>query len=385
MDFNVIYDFCKVRNYGTAMKNGTKDYPPRVKFLLDLLDNLNIKYEIDTFKLNGSNLHNIYLKGTTNKWVMAHHDVCNHTIDNANDNSASVINAIALKTYMPEINVALVDGEEPPCMGAGSSHFAERFKNGEITADYVLNLELTGSGGKNFFIGSYKTDLTKKIAEKFNCAVWNVPFNDAAVLISKANINAALINPCPLKEVITVKQVGDANGNDNNDKGENDEVSNKIENLERELSDIYDKMYKIDIDDEEEYLDLEERSFEIEMEISNLESEKSGISIGSFFDFRNFSKKFKRNIKVGDNLSKWEYENILKDLPNNNKLDDNDPKKFIVDKSYPELNGRMPKIEEMDTSILGRCHTREDHVGHLRPNEMKEFVEEVLVPIFREI
>lgn len=34
-------------------------------------------------------------------------DVNNHKIDNANDNSASVINAIMIKKLMPEMNVIL--------------------------------------------------------------------------------------------------------------------------------------------------------------------------------------------------------------------------------------------------------------------------------------
>jgi hypothetical protein len=39
--------------------------------------------------------------------VVAHHDVNNHRIDNANDNSASVINAIMIKKLLPSINVIL--------------------------------------------------------------------------------------------------------------------------------------------------------------------------------------------------------------------------------------------------------------------------------------
>jgi hypothetical protein len=42
--------------------------------------------------------------------VVAHHDV-NNKIDNANDNSASVINAIMIKKLLPSINVILLDGE----------------------------------------------------------------------------------------------------------------------------------------------------------------------------------------------------------------------------------------------------------------------------------
>ena len=185
MIYAKIYDFCKVRNHGTSMSNGTTDYPPRVIFILDLLDSLNIKYEIDTFLYKGNNLHNIILPGTSRKWVMAHHDVCNHKIDNANDNSASVINAIALKTLKPEMNIILVDAEEPPVMGGGSDHFSRKVINGDYDIDWVLNLELTGSGGTNFFIGDMGTELTNRIQNKFDCALLQTPFNDATISFPK--------------------------------------------------------------------------------------------------------------------------------------------------------------------------------------------------------
>ena len=209
MIYNKIYDFCEVRNNGPATSNGMTEYTPRIVFLIDLLDSLNITYEVDSFPLadgrgNTNMLHNIILPGTSRKWVMAHHDVCNPRIDNANDNSASVINAIALKNLKPELNIILVDGEEPPVMGGGSTQFAKRIVGGDYDIDFVLNLELTGSGGKNFFIGNYNTDLTRMIENKFGCAVWNTPFNDAAIL-DRYGINTALINPCPLKDGVELE------------------------------------------------------------------------------------------------------------------------------------------------------------------------------------
>lgn len=314
MNYNVIYDFCKVRNKGTAMVNGVHEYPPRVIFIIDLLESMGLNYTVDTFLYKGNNLHNIYLKGTSNKWVMAHHDVCNHTTDNANDNSASVINAIGLKTLRPDINIALVDGEEPPLMGAGSSHFAEQFKNGTISVDWVLNLELSGSGGTNFFIGNYKTELTNKIKDKFGCAVMNVPFNDASILINKANINAALINPCPLRKegsVLIVKQVG---------------IVNAILNPDGDVSD---------------------------------------------------------NIKIGDYIDVDEYDDMMKYLFDSGYNPINDSDMFIVeDSALSNIPvGTMPKLHQMDTSILNRCHTNDDTVEHINVDDMRNFVEKVLTII----
>jgi len=90
--YNKIYDFCKVRNFGNIYKNDTNQPPPRVEFLLDLLLEEGIEYELDRFDSNsgwsGKDCigYNIILKGDSKKMVVAHHDVNNHKIDNANDN-----------------------------------------------------------------------------------------------------------------------------------------------------------------------------------------------------------------------------------------------------------------------------------------------------------
>lgn len=345
-DFNSIYDFCKVRNLGNATKNGTEDYPPRVKFLLELIEKHNIPYEVDTYPIKGSNLHNIYLKGTSDKWVMAHHDVCNHRIDNANDNSASVINAIALKTIRPDINIALVDGEEPPLMGAGSTRFADLYKDGKLNVNWVLNLELSGVGGENFFIGNYNTDLTKKIKDKFECAVMNVPFNDAAILIQQAGINAALINPCPLIKSFKVTSVSD--------KGlEFLQSSNKnhIDKLQKYLDRINKAIEKYK-NDEEILTDYKIDKYELEKEIDEV---------------INSSK-----LHVGSIISQEIYNKLSRDRVLN---------EFGLEEITTEIKGRMPFLKEMDTSILHRCHTSDDVVEHLSTSDMKDFVTRVLTVI----
>jgi hypothetical protein len=61
---------------------------------------------------------------------LSHHDVNNHRIDNANDNSASVINAIMIKKLLPSINVILLDGEE--FGGIGSQRVSEQINKGKL-------------------------------------------------------------------------------------------------------------------------------------------------------------------------------------------------------------------------------------------------------------
>lgn len=332
-DYNTIYEFCKVRNAGSATSNGTQEYTPRIKFLLNLLENLGIEYEVDTFTYKGNNLHNIYLRGTSDKWFMAHHDVCNPKIDNANDNSASVMNCIALKMIRPDINVALVDGEEPPCMGAGSAHFSRRVNNKEINVDWVCNLELSCAGGTNFFIGNIDSGLSRSIKDKFDCAIMSTPFNDATIM-NQYGINCCLINPCPLKEGWVIKQLGltmDDEDNFDNNTGVNS-----------------------DIEDDGFWGDW-----------------SSFFSSGKVFDFIE-----------GDVIDDREYKRVLKSFPDNETLSDSDPNKFIAEYEVVQLeSGKMPTLDQMDTSILWRCHSKDDTVEHVRTDEMKDFVEKVLAVI----
>ncbi len=199
--YNKIYDFCKIRNLGNIYKNDTNQPPPRVEFLLDLLLEEGIEYELDKFDSNsgwsGKDCigYNIILKGDSKKMVVAHHDVNNHRIDNANDNSASVINAIMIKKLKPEINVVLLDGEEVG--GIGSQRVSEQINRGEFgQIDWVLNLELTGKGGKYFFIGNYPGKLYDQIKKLFDCPIVDTPYNDS-VTFRKNGIDSVVINPIP--------------------------------------------------------------------------------------------------------------------------------------------------------------------------------------------
>lgn len=189
-----IYDFCKVRNFGGVFFNTDKP-TPRVQFLMQLLESENINYELDTYNSRGATCYNLILKGTSNRMVVAHHDISNPHIDNANDNSASVINAISIKKLMPEMNVVLLDGEE--CGGLGSQRVSDQINQGYFgQIEWVLNLELTGRGGKYFFIGNYPGKLSDHIKSIFDCPVTNTPYNDS-VTFRKNGIDSCVINPIP--------------------------------------------------------------------------------------------------------------------------------------------------------------------------------------------
>ncbi len=194
MIYEKIYDFCKVRNLGTIFKN-TDSPTPRVEFLLDLLEKEGISYELDKFTNDEVTGYNIILRGDSDKMLVAHHDIANPKIDNANDNSASVINAIALKKMAPHIHVVLLDGEEVG--GYGSQRVSEQILRGEFAEiSYVLNLELSGRGGKRFFIGNYPGPLYHQIKSQFNPPTFNTPFNDSVIFRSNG-IDSCVINPLP--------------------------------------------------------------------------------------------------------------------------------------------------------------------------------------------
>jgi hypothetical protein len=194
--YDKIYNFCKIRNLGSIYKNGLEP-SPRVKFLLDLTTDLGLNPEVDEFIVNESNSgFNIILRGTSTRIVTAHHDIVNPNIDNANDNSASVINAIATKLIRPEITVVLLDGEEVG--GLGAHHLSEEILSGDFgEVEWILNLELTGRGGSTFFIGDYPGKLQDHIKGIFNCPIVSTPFNDS-VIFRKHGIDSVVINPLPI-------------------------------------------------------------------------------------------------------------------------------------------------------------------------------------------
>jgi hypothetical protein len=204
--YDKIKDFCKVKNKGGAHMNG-QDMSNRVKWILETLNNMNIDYVVDEYtneKFGDNKFHNIVMLGSSENMITAHHDIVNVNSDNANDNSASIINAIMVKKLRPDINVVLLDGEEPPMMGVGSTRCSHKINGGDYgNINSVLNLELTGKGGENFFIGNYDNELVDKIQSKFNCPIYNTPFNDADIF-NRNGITSTVINPLPITDSKTI-------------------------------------------------------------------------------------------------------------------------------------------------------------------------------------
>jgi Peptidase family M28 len=195
MIYERIYDFCKVRNTGSIYKN-TDTPTPRVQFLMQLLEEEGIDYELDKFIVDDIIGYNIILRGDSDKMLVAHHDIVNPNVDNANDNSASVINAIALKKLLPQTHVVLLDGEE--IGGVGAQRVSDQINAGDFgDIFFVLNLELTGRGGKRFFSGNYPGPLYDKIKSLFNNPTLDTPFNDS-VIFRKNGIDSCVINPLPV-------------------------------------------------------------------------------------------------------------------------------------------------------------------------------------------
>ena len=192
--YKEIFNFCKVRNVGSVYKN-TNEVTPRVNFILQLLDREKIAYEIDKFQKRDIWCYNIILRGDSDKMVIAHHDIVNPDIDNANDNSASIINAIAVKKHLPNIHVVLTDGEEMG--GIGSQRLSDKINEGDFgSIKWVLNLELTGKGGKHFFIGDGGGEISKHILSLFDCPIVKTPYNDS-ITIRDNGIDSVVINPLP--------------------------------------------------------------------------------------------------------------------------------------------------------------------------------------------
>lgn len=190
-----IKDFCQVRNLGRAYDNGPEP-TPRVVFITNLLDKLEIPYEVDVFSGFDTNLYNIVMKGTCNRMVIAHHDIVNPNSENANDNSASVINAIYLKSLVPELNVVITDAEEVGFRGA--KRLAEQIVAGEFgEIEWVLNIELSGKGGKHFMIGAHQGKLSDHILGMFDAPVVQTPGSDCYAL-EAYGIDTNVINPLPL-------------------------------------------------------------------------------------------------------------------------------------------------------------------------------------------
>jgi hypothetical protein len=198
---NKITEFCKVKE--DFERCNKKDiYSNRLTYIINLVKELNIPYFVDDCYNeieNGDDtqyVNNLVLEGKNEKIIVAHYDIQNENCDNANDNSASVINAIALKYLYPDITVVLTDGEEAPFRGEGAAILGYQISRGKWDVSknslkeikWILNLELTGLG-RNICVSSYRNRkpengdyLCDIIVNNFKGKIIDMPKNDATIL-----------------------------------------------------------------------------------------------------------------------------------------------------------------------------------------------------------
>lgn len=415
MIYNEIYNFCRTKNLGTARSNGTEP-TPRVKFLMELLDREGIEYELDVFQSpittysppatqtpsrfasrfptrtlppvqqKVTNFFNIIMRGSSDKMVIAHHDIVNPSIDNANDNSASVINVIATKKLRPSVHAVLVDGEE--IGGIGSDRLGKQIKAGEFGhISWVLNYELTGKGGKNFFIGNYPGPLSDKIQRIFECPVVETPFNDSVVL-RRHGIDSCVINPLPplpYKEPEPEPEYKSWSWKDYygfEDEPETPETQGPRTSPSSQVGDdddfVYDDDDLDDIYDPRYYGSSKPKSTQEDDDFDDYfgSSKSKGSSSYEEDDFpspRQSSEKKKKD---------WSsYDDDFDDFFTSSRSKSSIPPRGPAPKKSFTTEVITKDGVHLDFSIVYHCHGANDTLANISTTDMKEFVEEVVLKI----
>lgn len=210
---DLLGNFCRIKPEGTWRDNPEGRLPARAEFIVNLAEQLGFETSVDIWHVAEKPLYNVHVHGKGPLMLIAHHDINNPDSENANDNSASIINALLLKTRRPHVPLTFTDGEEFGGFGAKrlGHRILEKTVPGAPYVRAVLNLELTGLGGKYFFLGKGlgdDSDLSHFIQDMFQCPTYHVPFNDAVILDSMG-IDTVVINPLPpLLESQKTWQVG---------------------------------------------------------------------------------------------------------------------------------------------------------------------------------
>ena len=217
--YSQLPEYCSIHQ-SHAGSYGTK-YPPRVDKIIDLLQKYDIDYVVDSFDEMGKWYHNIMLPGSSKQLFTAHHDVFGMG-DSANDNSCSIFNLIALKMICPEAYIVFTDAEEiGPYAMYGAHRVAdiwhESKKGNPVSVQnqsidwkdmkWIVNLELTGSGGKRFFYGSYakyRNGMASPLAQQIHhifddeypVQEVDVPLSDSKIFVDRG-IDSLVLNPLP--------------------------------------------------------------------------------------------------------------------------------------------------------------------------------------------
>jgi hypothetical protein len=199
ISYNILKEFCEVRNKENSFKGFDDPYTNRVHFILDKVFDLGLlekfKLNVDVFEnFNKLKYANIELSRNVNsdKSIMfiAHHDVNNVNSDNCQDNTASISNLLSLAYHFianePNKNLYIVFTDCEEFGGKGAKRLAERILDKHYgNVEYVVNLELTANGN-NIWSDKYNFKNESKLADKIialaDVLEVKTPFNDSVIL-----------------------------------------------------------------------------------------------------------------------------------------------------------------------------------------------------------
>ena len=223
--YDFLEEFCKIKSYSSFHPTEAA-ITPRVQFIMDRLNEMEIPYSTDIFPSRKFNMNygvdsegkklpdeknnyiNVYVPFKSKKEdaktivILAHHDIANENSENCQDNSASVCNLLHLckilknSEFEENITVVFTDAEEiVDFNGSGSAILSYRIKNGHpdfLNFQYAINLELTGKGNIVWadLLNSYgrnkmqpNSKLGSEIVTNFSdVKPVTTPFSDSAVL-----------------------------------------------------------------------------------------------------------------------------------------------------------------------------------------------------------
>lgn len=193
----------------------------RVRYLLQVLTELGVEHYLDVFAANGSmdnKAHTLRyanvvacvpgrLPSSKSLVFLAHHDVANVRSENANDNTASLANLLALLGRLQEqappnqtVWVVFTDAEEICSFHrSGAWRLAQQVQTGALgDVSALLNLELTAYGTA-LFCDHFLPGLEE--AAGVPVIVVSTPFSDATTLRRWHVANCATIGTLPPDEL----------------------------------------------------------------------------------------------------------------------------------------------------------------------------------------
>jgi hypothetical protein len=225
LSYNILKEFCKVRNTQNSNKGFDNPYTNRLNFIVDTILDLQLlkkgfTLNVDKFE-NTSNkaksFANIELSlnnGFENSVMfVAHHDVNNINSDNCQDNSASITNLLSLAEHLTEnsvdknVHIVFTDCEEYGKKGA--IRLSERIKNFKFgNVESIVNLELTANG-RNFWKDTlnFKKEslLSQKLSAYENFLEVKTPPNDS-ITFRENDIDSVCIGIVNDEDILQIKE-----------------------------------------------------------------------------------------------------------------------------------------------------------------------------------